>query len=78
MNKKGTQKAWFFSDTPRGASAIATVYRIVETAKANGLNVYAYLNHLLLYMSATDYQNEPDELEDLMPWSQRVQIECKL
>lgn len=51
------RKNWLFSDTPKGASASATVYSIVETAKANGLNVYSYLNYLLLYMPDADYQN---------------------
>lgn len=37
------RKNWLFSDTPKGASASAAVYSIVETAKANGLNVFTYL-----------------------------------
>lgn len=36
------RKNWLFSDTPKGASASAAVYSIVETAKANGLNVFTY------------------------------------
>lgn len=71
------RKNWLFADTPKGASASASVYSIVETAKANGLNVYAYLYHLLLYMPSTDYRNHPEELEELMPWSRQVQDECK-
>ena len=72
------EKNWLFSDTPKGASASAAIYSIVETAKANGLNVHTYLNHLLLYMPDADYQNDPEVLEELMPWSQRIQAECKL
>ncbi|ATW25286.1 hypothetical protein DCMF_11360 [Candidatus Formimonas warabiya] len=71
------RKNWLFADTPKGASASAAVYSIVETAKANGLNVYTYLNYLLLYMPNTDYRNDPETLEELMPWSPRVQTECK-
>jgi len=48
----------------------------VETAKANNLNIYAYLNYLLLYMPDTDYRRYPEAMEDLMPWSERVQLEC--
>ena len=44
------RKNWLFADTPKGASASATVYSIIETAKANGLNVYTYLEYLLLYI----------------------------
>jgi hypothetical protein len=72
------RKNWLFADTPKGATASASVYSIVETAKANELNVYAYLNHLLLYMPDADYQNNSDELDDLLPWSERVQTECIL
>jgi hypothetical protein len=65
-----------FADTPKGAEASAAVYSIVETAKANGLNVYTYLEYLLLYMPDTEYQNHPEQLELLMPWSEAVQAEC--
>ena len=71
------RKNWLFSDTPKGASASAAVYSIVETAKANGLNVFTYLEYLLLYMPDTDWRNHPEYLEDLMPWSENVQAECK-
>ncbi len=66
------RKNWLFADTPKGASASAAVYSIIETAKANGLNVYTYLEYLLLYMPDTDWKNHPEELEDLMPWSAAV------
>lgn len=71
------RKNWLFADTPKGASASAAVYSIIETAKANGLNVFAYLQHLLLYMPDMDWQNYPEELDDLMPWSSEVQEQCK-
>jgi len=31
-----------FSDTPKGAKASAALYGLIETAKANGLEPYAY------------------------------------
>ena len=71
------RKNWLFAATPKGASASAAIYSIIETAKANGLNIYAYLNYLLLYMPDTDYRNRPEDLEDLMPWSPRIIAECK-
>ena len=40
------RKAWLFSGSPRGAQASATLYTLVETAKANGLEPWAYLNYL--------------------------------
>lgn len=71
------RKNWLFADTSNGATASAAVYSIIETAKANGLNVYTYLEYLLLYMPDTDWQNHPEQLEDLMPWSEASQAECK-
>ena len=71
------RKNWLFADTPKGASASAAVYSLIETAKANGLNVFAYLQHLLLYMPDTDWLNHPEELDDLMPWAPEVQEQCK-
>ena len=71
------RKNWLFADTPKGADASAAVYSIAETAKVNGLNVYTYLEYLLLYMPDTDWQNHPEMLDDLMPWSEDVQNECK-
>jgi transposase len=41
------RRNWIFADTVKGAKASATTYGIVETAKANGLQAYAYLHTLL-------------------------------
>ena len=71
------RKNWLFSDTLNGAKASAAVYSLTETAKANGLNVYTYLEYLLMYMPDTDWHNYPEELEQLMPWTPAVQEECK-
>jgi transposase len=40
------RKAWLFSDTVRGAQASANLYSLVETAKVNGIEPYAYLRHV--------------------------------
>ena len=40
------RKAWLFSGSPNGAHASATLYTLVETAKANDLEPWAYLNYL--------------------------------
>ena len=37
------RKNWLFADTARGAHASANLYSVIETAKANGLEPYAYL-----------------------------------
>lgn len=40
------RKAWLFSGSPRGAKASATLYSLVETAKANNVEPRAYLTAL--------------------------------
>ena len=37
------RKNWLFSGSPRGAEASACLYSLIETAKACGLEPYAYL-----------------------------------
>lgn len=71
------RKNWLFADTPKGASASAIVYSLVETSKANGLNVNKYLEYVLQFMSATDWRNNPEFLEEIMPWDAGVQKRCR-
>ena len=40
------RKNWLFSGSPRGAQASATLYSLIESAKANGLEPRAYLGFL--------------------------------
>ena len=40
------RKNWLFSGSPRGAAASALLYSLIETAKANGREPYAYLREL--------------------------------
>jgi hypothetical protein len=40
------RKNWLFAASQKGAEASATLYSIIETAKANGLEPYAYLRFL--------------------------------
>ena len=62
------RKNWLFADTPKGAVASAAVYSLVESARANGLEVFSYLQELLANMTQWDHTDE--YLEDLMPWSE--------
>ena len=40
------RKNWLFSGSPRGATASATLFSIIETARANGKEPYWYLREL--------------------------------
>jgi transposase len=46
------RKAWLFADTVGGARASANLYSLVETAKANGIEPWAYLDHLFEQLPA--------------------------
>jgi len=70
------RKNYLFHDTVKGAEASAIIYSLVETAKANDINIFSYLQTLLLYLP--DYKNEPEGIERLMPWSDFIREECKL
>jgi transposase len=60
------RKAWLFSDTPAGANASAIIYSLVETAKANGIEPYTWLRHVLEHLPAAQ---TADEMEKLLPWN---------
>ena len=69
------RKNWLFCDTPGGAHASATVYTMVEMARAHGLNVEKYLAFLLGKRPHTDMSDE--ELEKLVPWSDEARAYCE-
>lgn len=68
------RKNWLFSDTPKGADASATIYTMVEMAKAHNLNIYKYLKYLLERLPDTKMTDEG--LGHLVPWDPDVQSEC--
>ena len=71
------RKNWLFSDTPKGAKASADVYSIIETAKANSLDVFKYFELLLTVLPSMTFLTNPDILEELLPWNSSVQKICK-
>ena len=47
------RRVWLFADTPKGANAI--LYTLVESARANKLDVYEYLKYLLAEIPGSQY-----------------------
>jgi hypothetical protein len=68
------RKNWLFSDTQDGANASMTVFSMVETAKANGLDPQKYL--LFLLDQRPSLEMTDDELDQLMPWSETAKATC--
>lgn len=57
------RKNWMFSYTANGANASAILYSLIETAKANGIIPFDYLNWLL-----NKLPKNPENMDDLLPW----------
>lgn len=71
------RKNWLFANTPKGAKASATIYSIVETAKENGLNPFAYLKYLFEQLPNVDICDK-DVLDKFLPWSSDLPPECRV
>ena len=67
------RKNWLFCDTPKGAETSAIVYSLVESAKANGIEPFAYLQHILVQLPYLGKTHSHEELESLMPWAPYIQ-----
>lgn len=61
------RKNWLFATTTKGATALANWYSVIETAKANGLDTYTYLCHLLTQLPV--YEKEGRDIDPLLPWN---------
>jgi transposase len=61
------RKNFLFANTPRGAKASAIIYSIVETAKENKLDPFAYLTHIFKNAPNWNIRNNRDYLQLLMP-----------
>lgn len=59
-------------DTIHGAKSSAIIYSIVETAKANNLKPYDYVQHLLEEIPKHMDEKDCSFLEDLLPWSKKT------
>ncbi len=58
------RKNWLFSQSIKGVKASANLYSLIETAKANGLEPYAYLRVLFVKLPQA---TTVEEIESLLP-----------
>jgi hypothetical protein len=69
------RKNWLFFDQPGGAEAGATLYSLIETAKANGLEPYHYLLYLFDKLPGLDGDGMcDDQLRALLPMNLTSEI----
>ncbi|RUL45628.1 IS66 family transposase [Lysinibacillus antri] len=70
------RKNWLFSVSEAGARANAICLSLVETAKANGIDFYKYLVKLFTELPNLPIHQQPEILQDYMPWSKSIQATC--
>lgn len=70
------KKNWKLIDTVNGAKASAILYSIVETAKANELNIYQYFKYLLTEIPKHMDDTNLHFLNQMLPWSKELPEIC--
>ena len=71
------KKNWQMIDTINGAKTSAIIYSIVETAKANNLKPYDYVQYLLEKIPKHMDDTNCSFLENLLPWSENLPAEIR-
>ena len=71
------KKNWQMIDTINGAKTSAIIYSIVETAKANNLKPFNYVQYLLEELPHHMDDRDCSFLEDLLPWSEKLPAEIR-
>lgn len=70
------RKNWLFSVSEAGAKANAICLSLAETAKSNGVDFYEYIKKLLTDMPNIGFHQNPEILDQYMPWSKLIQVTC--
>ena len=76
-NLQYIEKNWLFADSVEGAKASGVMYSIVESAKANKLNIYKYINYLLEEIPQLDNPNDENIIKKYLPWSKELPKEIR-
>lgn len=70
------RKNFVLVKSSNGAKASAILYSLVETAKSNMINTFEYFNLLLTEIPQHMDDKDLSFIDDLLPWSPRVQKKC--
>ena len=71
------RKNWLFSDSVEGAKANAIYYSLIESAKANNLNIHKYINYLLEVLPQLEGEHTEEDIEKYLPWSKELPEEIR-
>lgn len=74
INRKNS----LFSDPVEGTLASAIIFSIINTATANYLDAYKYLEYIFRHLPNLNFMQDDSILDEYLPWSERVQIECRM
>lgn len=64
-----------FTTSIKGADANASIFSLIETAKANGLYPFDYIEYVLKTMLQIDIIQRPEQIDQLMLWSNQIKEE---
>ena len=70
-----SRKNWLFSTSTKGADASASIFSLIETAKANRLSPFDYIEYILEIMPQIDIIQHPEKIDWFMPWSDQIKEE---
>ena len=62
------RKNFSFSNTIQGAKASAIIFSIIQTARANGINIFNYLQRLFIKLPDTPIS----QVDQFFPWNKEI------
>lgn len=71
------KKNWLFSTSEVGGKANAIYLSLVETCKANHIDFRQYLEKLLIELPEVDLIQEPEKINNYLPWSLAIIESCQ-
>lgn len=73
-----SRKNFLFCASTKGADASASIFSLIETAKANRLNPFDYIEYILDTMPQIDIIQHPEKIDWFMPWSDQIKEEFEI
>lgn len=70
-----SRKNWMFFASTKGADANASIFSLIETAKANRLSSFDYIEYILEIMPHIDIIHHPEKIDRFIPWSDQIKEE---
>lgn len=73
-----SRKNFLFCASTKGADASASIFSLIETAKANRLSPFDYIEYILEIMPQIDIIQHPEKIDWFMPWSDQIKEEFEI